>query len=342
VTAYADQLRRTNERLAIGIAGAFALMTFLPITSSNDRLGVLATAVGFVVLIALWFHVVPTRAFAEHRVFIFTVLVLPIVVMLLVLSGGISSVYFPYLLLPVVITVYSARRWHTPVAAALTVVSILVIAALTGAGYSESTHVNWIGNNIVATLVFAAFTWVIARALRTARSDQSHRASELARAELDARRLALTDSLTGLFNRHHGNAMLDQLVAGAGRGQRFSVLAMDVNDMKGINDTRGHASGDATLVGLAQLLRKELRGMDVPIRTGGDEFVVLLPATNEEQATRVVERLDEGIAEDNERSPARAFTVSIGLAEWRRGMTAIDLLAAADAAMYAIKRARPA
>jgi diguanylate cyclase len=197
--------------------------------------------------------------------------------------------------------------------------------------------VSWIGNGIVMSVVFAYVTNVVATALRTARRNEAGRAAELARAEQEARRLALTDGLTGLFNRSHGDATLDQFVAAAARGRGFSVLALDIDNMKRINDTGGHASGDAAIVGVAELLRTGLRGMDVAIRTGGDEFVVLLPTANATQAAFVRDRLSQSLEARNQRAPGRAFHISIGVAEWRPGMSSADILAAADAALYLVK-----
>lgn len=337
--AYRDQIRRSNRRLALAVAAAFGVMAVLPITTAEDRAGILVTALGFAILIVVWFWIVPPRAFADHRIAIFTLLVQPLVVILIMLTGGIDSEYLAYLLMPIVITVYSARRWHTAAAAAGAVASVVLIAAFTGQNDPSVRVEDWVANQTIGVGLFAAFTAVVANTLRTARRNESLRSAELARSESQAKRLAFTDPLTGLFNRYQGDTMLDRFVAEGGQDHGFSVLALDIDDLKRINDTRGHAGGDATIVGVAELLRECLRGMDVPIRTGGDEFVVLLPATNDAQASRVAERIHQALADRNARSPESAFGLSMGSAEWSPGVTATEILARADAALYRAKLA---
>jgi diguanylate cyclase (GGDEF)-like protein len=155
-----------------------------------------------------------------------------------------------------------------------------------------------------------------------------------------AQRQAVTDGLTGLYNRHFMVEQLHLLHSLATRhGRPYSAIAIDVDRLKTVNDTFGHEKGDFALRGLASALRSTLRASDVPVRTGGDEFVILLPDTNLIDAARVAERIRFAIEEQGKHEPASAITVSLGVATWRSARDAQDVIEAADTALYQAKRA---
>ena len=145
----------------------------------------------------------------------------------------------------------------------------------------------------------------------------------------ELRLAASTDPLTGLLNRRALGARVAHELARARRtGEPFAAMVIDVDRFKQINDTRGHAAGDATLVELAAMLTRELREIDSVARTGGDEFAVLLPATGATGVRATAERLAE----------RAAVKISIGTAVYGLdGHTADELARAADAALYAAK-----
>jgi diguanylate cyclase (GGDEF)-like protein len=151
---------------------------------------------------------------------------------------------------------------------------------------------------------------------------------------------AATDPLTGVLNRR----ALDRLLAReTGRcevlGAMVSVLALDLDHFKAINDTHGHAVGDEALRAFAHRIRGQLRQSDHLARLGGEEFVVLLPGAPPETAHEIAERLRACVAEAPlVDAPRVAVTVSIGVVTFRAGDRAADLLARADAAAYAAKR----
>lgn len=104
--------------------------------------------------------------------------------------------------------------------------------------------------------------------------------------------LALTDDLTGLPNRRHFQERLSAELARVGReAVPVSLLLLDVDDFKAVNDTLGHAAGDAVLRDLAGVLREGVRLADVPCRTGGEEFAVILPGADQREAKRCAERM---------------------------------------------------
>jgi two-component system cell cycle response regulator len=155
----------------------------------------------------------------------------------------------------------------------------------------------------------------------------------------DLERLAVRDELTGLFNYRHFQGRLKGEVQRAQRYQRpLSLTVLDADDFKAINDTWGHAEGDRALTGIARLLTEKTRMTDTCFRYGGEEFVVLLPETQRDQALAVAERVRQAI-EQAELTRNRRVTVSAGVAEFRPAEDAETLLRRADSALYEAKRA---
>ncbi|MGH8990893.1 MAG: GGDEF domain-containing protein [Acidimicrobiia bacterium] len=166
--------------------------------------------------------------------------------------------------------------------------------------------------------------------------------AENVRLLVELQRLATTDVLTGVKNRGAFLAAADQLF-GRGRvtGRPVAALMIDVDHFKTINDTHGHATGDAVLSAVAEACRAQLRGSDLIGRYGGDELVVFLPDTSLEDGLRVAERMAERLAAApmvTESGVARV-TLSIGVAEGGDAADVAELLAQADRGLYQAKRA---
>jgi diguanylate cyclase (GGDEF)-like protein/PAS domain S-box-containing protein len=149
------------------------------------------------------------------------------------------------------------------------------------------------------------------------------------------RALASTDALTGLLTRRAGETALAALEA---VGTAYSVLLGDIDHFKAVNDTHGHQVGDAVLRRVAATVRSAVRAQDVAIRWGGEEVLVLLPGADHDAAAALAERLRTGIAARSvgELAPV---TISIGVATGSAGARPHDVVAQADAALYAAKRA---
>ena len=153
---------------------------------------------------------------------------------------------------------------------------------------------------------------------------------------------ATTDELTGLLNRRALEERLDAEISRSHRHQiRTSVVLIDVDRFKLVNDTLGHAAGDRYLMLLSQVLQHKVRTLEVVGRLGGDEFLVMLPMTSASEALVFINRLQIGLQEMAVNHPEFAMaTLSIGIAEApRHGKTPTAVLAAADSALYAAKRA---
>jgi diguanylate cyclase (GGDEF)-like protein len=157
----------------------------------------------------------------------------------------------------------------------------------------------------------------------------------------ELKRASRHDPLTGLLNRRAIDEALAAEVQRARRlGAPFSVLMLDVDHFKPINDTHGHAAGDRALQHLATLLSSQMRDIDRVGRYGGEEFVVLLPGTPQEQAHGLAQRLCEKVAAlpPMWRDAPLPVTVSIGVAEWLGDSGGLPaLMARADAALYRAK-----
>jgi diguanylate cyclase (GGDEF)-like protein len=154
----------------------------------------------------------------------------------------------------------------------------------------------------------------------------------------EARRLANTDSLTGLLNRR---AFVEAVTSGRARMTPLSMLLLDIDHFKKVNDTRGHDAGDAVLRGVAQVLGAMGRRSDLVARWGGEEFVIALAQTAEAGARVAAERVRRAIAETEYELPngdRMNATASIGLVtETGDAWELDDVLSRADKAMYAAK-----
>jgi diguanylate cyclase (GGDEF)-like protein len=158
----------------------------------------------------------------------------------------------------------------------------------------------------------------------------------------EVQRLAITDSLTGLYSRRHLFELAGHEFQRARRYQLpLSVMMVDIDEFKRVNDTHGHAIGDQVLQGVAERCRKELREVDVIGRYGGDEFTALLPETGLSAACQVAERLRKNIAERTLDTKAGRITVTVSLGIAVLGdehLTPESLLDRADQALYAAKQ----
>jgi two-component system cell cycle response regulator len=194
----------------------------------------------------------------------------------------------------------------------------------------------------------ASFEDTDLRTLRTF-ATQAGVAVHNVRVHEEAQRLSLTDPLTGLWNYRYLREVLRREVERASRfGRMLTVLVLDLDHFKEVNDTYGHAAGDQVLGEFARRIRIGLREVDVAFRQGGEEFVVLLPETDAYGGLIVAERLGAAVRDRpvpvDPRRPGLAdripISVSIGIAVFpEHGATAQEVLDAADEALYAAKNA---
>ena len=156
--------------------------------------------------------------------------------------------------------------------------------------------------------------------------------------------MAITDALTGLFNRRYMESHLGTLIEQAiARGKPLTALVIDIDYFKSINDTHGHDAGDDVLREFALRIKRSIRGIDLACRCGGEEFVVVMPETDMAVGAMVAERLRRRIAADpfviQQGAGSVPVTISIGIAALRgKDDSAAALIKRADQALYRAKR----
>jgi diguanylate cyclase (GGDEF)-like protein len=174
--------------------------------------------------------------------------------------------------------------------------------------------------------------------MRNQLSDQIQSIAKVQTLTDEVYKLAALDQLTGLYNRRSGEHRLAEEISRAVRHQRpLTLLLIDLDGLKLINDKMGHAAGDLVLKGFAERLQKAIRGSDLAVRLGGDEFMVLLPECRAEEVGHVIGRV-EGLEVDYNGTviPCR---FSRGWTDFKPGETPEELLKRADEALYSNKRA---
>ena len=151
----------------------------------------------------------------------------------------------------------------------------------------------------------------------------------------------ITDYMTNLYNKYHFETCIkwcikDALISGS----PFSVMVIDIDDFKIVNDRCGHIVGDEVLKKIAFSIKENTRDDDLCFRYGGDEFIVILPNTTKKQAASVGERIQSKLSLKNligENPADLNISLSLGIAQWESGMSAEDITEWADRAMYASK-----
>jgi len=197
---------------------------------------------------------------------------------------------------------------------------------------------------LAALIVTAAITTGIQRRLaltgqlQKVRGDLEETNVALRATLAAAEMLAARDQLTGLCNRRNFDQRLEAAIARATRhGGAFSLLMLDIDHFKNINDYYGHATGDDVLRRFGEVLSERLRPYDVAARWGGEEFVVLADGATLDNARMLAEQIRESVA-STPFSPVPRVTVSIGVADYQPDESGDDLLRRADKALYGAKR----
>jgi len=184
---------------------------------------------------------------------------------------------------------------------------------------------------VVLFNLYTIYQQVLIKRLRRQLAEKQHHSMIL-------RELAMIDALTGLYNRRFAEQRLAAEVARSGRkGHPFIVVLLDLDEFKLINDTYGHPAGDLVLQEFAAALNRAIRTGDLAVRMGGDEFLLILPECNHEQLQLVLKRLGPlELAWEGQKFPIK---YSAGWKEYASGDQPETMLAAADQALYANKRA---
>lgn len=230
-----------------------------------------------------------------------------------------------YLLALAIVFIYPVKRdWATLLVLILGITASVASALLEpGAGTDPGTWAN--RGCMIAVMCGVAF--------------MVSRVTAVERALLT---LSTSDSLTGAFNRRHfmGLMMIEEKRASR-YGTQLSLLMMDIDHFKKVNDTYGHQTGDLVIKGVAAACRKKLRPTDILCRYGGEEFIIVLPQTDETGAVKAAEYIRESIGNldllAHDDRPLKC-TISIGVSAYIRGATTEQLIECADQALYLAKQ----
>jgi diguanylate cyclase (GGDEF)-like protein len=186
--------------------------------------------------------------------------------------------------------------------------------------------------------VYLVYQQTLLIRMRNQIADQITSLAKVENLTAEVYKLAALDQLTGLYNRRSGEQRLAEEISRAERHERpLTLVMLDLDELKQINDEFGHAAGDLVLKAFAERIQRAIRGSDLGVRLGGDEFMVLLPECKAEEVKHVLGRL-EGI-EVTYQNKKIACRFSRGWTDYKPGETSQELLNRADLALYADKRA---
>ena len=227
-----------------------------------------------------------------------------------------------FYVVPIFVAAWYAGRGAGFLACAASGLAWLTVAHYTAVHYSNPLIAYW------NAFVRLGFIFILA-----------HLVASFRRSLRQERELARTDYLTGAFNgRSFAEAAEAEINRARRHGHTFSVVFLDVDDFKLVNDRLGHSAGDRLLMLVSDTLRENVRAVDVVARLGGDEFAVLLPETNERSSEVMLRRVRRQLLEAAQRK-GWPVTFSAGLITWVEPPNGVDeMLRAADALMYSAKR----
>ena len=185
--------------------------------------------------------------------------------------------------------------------------------------------------------VYVVYQQVLIHRVRNQLAEQIQSLAKVESLASEVYKLAALDQLTGLYNRRSGEQRLAQEISRAQRhGRPLTVLLLDLNELKAINDRHGHAAGDLVIKGFAERLQRAIRGSDLAVRLGGDEFMALLPECRADEVRHVLGRV-EGLELEYQGEKIRCH-FSSGFTDYKPGESPAELLKRADDALYAHKR----
>jgi diguanylate cyclase (GGDEF)-like protein len=246
------------------------------------------------------------------------VLIQSILAAAVALTGGPESLALPWLVMP---TAFSAARFRGTVVIAAVSLGIAMLLAVT-LGTDAADVIRHPAPFLVTSVLMISVTAVV---------------YVLSAAEVEQRGEAVLDHLTGLLNRTSLQRRFEELAEQAAlTAEPISLVLLDIDRFKAINDQQGHARGDAVLRDVAYQVRKQLRSFELVYRLGGEEFLVVLPGTTLDEAEVVAERLRSTL--EQARPGGLTVTASFGVAGTAgAGVRFDELFAAADASLYRAK-----
>jgi diguanylate cyclase (GGDEF)-like protein len=235
-----------------------------------------------------------------------------------------------------------------------TTVLILVLLTVAVASFAfpallsreESTYSFYLNQSVRAlvgiVLLFTVYLVYQQSQILRMRGQIAEQIESLARVQTltaEVYKLAALDQLTGLYNRRSGEQRLAEEISRSLRyGRPLTLLMLDLDGLKQTNDVLGHAGGDLVLKAFSERLQRAIRGSDLAVRLGGDEFMVMLPECRAEEVHHVLLRLEgASVTYEGHHVPCR---FSRGWVDYRAGETALEFMKRADDVLYSNKRSR--
>ena len=312
-----DEQRVKRQRNAYRYILLLLAVILVPIDAHNLYLGELVPAVGGLLLLGILMINILLLSM-NREAFLTPPLVLLLSISLVMLSVYYGQHYNLYLLYPLLVAlpILLKTRW----AVLLGVLSGLVAAPLVFTQYDHTTA--------MVIGVSMGLTWLVSAWLVYAVTEQSRHLKDM----------AITDPLTGAYNRRYLELQLEQVLETWTRYQRpASVLLIDIDHFKRINDKFGHGVGDTAIKNLVEVISRNIRNVDTLCRYGGEEFVVLLAETPLSKARPVAEKLRAAV-ENTRVVPEVGMTISVGVCDVSVADGVDHWLNLADAALYLAKR----
>jgi diguanylate cyclase (GGDEF)-like protein len=234
-----------------------------------------------------------------------------------------------------------------------TTVAVLLLLTLAVASFAfpamlnteQSTYSFFLNQSVRALVgivllfsVYLVYQQSMIYRLRNQLADQIESLAKVESLASEVYKLAALDQLTGLYNRRSGEQRLAQEMSRAQRhGRPLTILLTDIDNLKQVNDRYGHAAGDLVIKGFAERLQRAIRGSDLAVRIGGDEFMALLPECRADEVRHVLGRVEGLEVVYNGEKIHCQF--SRGWTDYKPGESPQDLLKRADDALYEYKRA---
>jgi diguanylate cyclase (GGDEF)-like protein len=284
---------------------------------------------GFVLTLAcyLWFRISGNVRLACGALSLLTTAL--ILLFIFIVDGYAHSIIWATLIPPFTFFMVG-RKWGTIYSvAALTFVCFIV--------YQQTQNPTPITYGFGSFLNVVEVSTAFILLYRYYEKSRSSAYQQLAEQTDEVTKLAQTDKLTGLYNRTKFDTSLSEILAQADAVHPVSLLVIDVDNFKTINDTYGHIKGDEVLVALSRRLQQHTREGDLLARWGGEEFALLLPNTQQGISVKVAEKLRRAIEATT--IVNMAITVSIGVTTTTKSIPSVDYIKTADAALYKAKLA---
>src|SRR5271167_2670115 len=316
-----DRMLDMEERVRPARRRTFAVIT-LALVATGPWLGwwpLLFIGPG-VVCFAIADVLMPRAARPEYVMFFAWMVSELVVAGAVSLNGGPTVPTLSWLAIPVI--TLSSRFSMRGVVAGVAISMILVLAV----AFGVNAHAVWAD----PALVIAPFALVLCCAMLS---------TPLMRSDIQHRNDAVIDQLTGLLNRKALSTRVPELVQQSRvTGEPVGIIVADLDHFKSVNDTHGHAAGDAVLKDVTYLLRKQLRAFDLAYRLGGEEFLILLPGSDLGRSAELAERLHEGISAEGVAGVPVTMSFGVGASERGEPFDYATVFAQADAALYRAKQ----